>query len=318
MKFLITGANGFIGKRLCAVLSESGHNVKRAVRRYDGVENTIELTSYSSDEEVDKALCDVDCVIHLAAINSQIIQSKSKKSIQDFRYVNTDYCLRLANASKNSGVKRFIFTSTYKIQNNFINQKFLDDRAALQNIKDPYVYSKMLAELELQSLQKVPNFNLVVIRIPIVYGPNVKGKFLFLLRMIDYRCLTFFPILNIRINLIYIENLISALVMCGTIPQRLEGIIYVEDSKGISITKLIIKMAGELNRNIFIFKLSNWLKIILYYVMAKLIKKIIFRKMISINERNKIQNQINWIPKYSTYDGINKTVEWYKSKALKK
>ena len=57
MKLLVTGAKGFVGKNLCSVLQ----------RRDD-----IELYEYdieSSPKELDQALQQVDCIIHLAGVN---------------------------------------------------------------------------------------------------------------------------------------------------------------------------------------------------------------------------------------------------------
>ena len=41
MKVLVTGANGFIGRALCAHLQQGGHQVVAAVRRPRGLVNEL-------------------------------------------------------------------------------------------------------------------------------------------------------------------------------------------------------------------------------------------------------------------------------------
>ena len=71
MKFLITGANGFVGKSICAELQRQGYGVRGAVRRSDVILNSkisrVTVGEINSQTDWSAALTGVDVVIHLAA-----------------------------------------------------------------------------------------------------------------------------------------------------------------------------------------------------------------------------------------------------------
>ena len=71
MKFLITGANGFVGKSICAELQRQGYEVRGAVRRSDVILNSkisrVTVGEINSQTDWSAALTGVDVVIHLAA-----------------------------------------------------------------------------------------------------------------------------------------------------------------------------------------------------------------------------------------------------------
>ena len=115
MRILVTGATGFIGRKLVGRLIEAGHEIVALVRESsntsglpDGVEfREADLINYESLEPTVK---DVQVVIHLAAYFDFY------PSNVDLLYqVNIDGTKNLMNACVGTQVERFIYGSTAEV-----------------------------------------------------------------------------------------------------------------------------------------------------------------------------------------------------------
>lgn len=177
MNILITGANGFIGSRLTPLLKEQGHQLLLALRQEQGTDPCVAIGNLDSFDDWQDHLDDIDIVIHLAArvhhMSEQDEQAKAR-----YRRTNVEASLRLAQAAINRKVKRFIFLSTIKVngEETARGQRYssLDKPAP----EDDYARSKNQAEEALTELAANSAMELVIIRPPLVYGPNVKANFL--------------------------------------------------------------------------------------------------------------------------------------------
>ncbi|MEG2567549.1 MAG: NAD-dependent epimerase/dehydratase family protein [Acinetobacter sp.] len=112
-RVLVTGANGFIGRAVCAHLADGGHPVRALVRSAPGRLAGVEYVTGDFDDAsiLESALKNIDCVIHLAARAHQL-KSVGQDTLGAFRTVNRDAAVRFAAACLASGVKRFIFISS--------------------------------------------------------------------------------------------------------------------------------------------------------------------------------------------------------------
>jgi len=86
LKVAVSGASGFIGAPLCALLSTGGHHVKRLVRRASRSEDEL---AWPSPQELPE-LGELDAVIHLAGESvAQRWSAKAKRSIMNSRVERT-------------------------------------------------------------------------------------------------------------------------------------------------------------------------------------------------------------------------------------
>ena len=118
MRTLITGANGFVGLRLCDEARRLGWQVRGAVRSPcqlgPGVE-PVTVGSIEGDTDWTKALRQIDTVVHLAA-RVHVMHSESLDPLADFLRVNLRGTENLANQAARAGVKRLVYVSSMPIR----------------------------------------------------------------------------------------------------------------------------------------------------------------------------------------------------------
>ena len=129
---LVTGASGFVGRRVVAALTSGGHPVRALVRTEA---RAAELAQYRPEvargdilqaDSLPEACGGVDAVLHLAAV----IREKGDATFQRVNYEGTR---NLAATAAAAGVKRFILASTL---------------GASPDPAIPYLYSRWMAEQE--------------------------------------------------------------------------------------------------------------------------------------------------------------------------
>lgn len=145
MKFLITGAYGFVGTNLCKYLAEKGHEclaLDIPAAKRDGVP----YVSFYTWDELDK-LPVVDAVVHLAGKAHDLKKVASEQSYFD---INVGLTEKIFAAAKTT---RFIYFSSSKADAN----------------GNAYGRSKLAAEQFL-------NGRAIVLRPAMIHGPGNKGN----------------------------------------------------------------------------------------------------------------------------------------------
>jgi hypothetical protein len=122
MKILITGATGFIGKRLCKALSLEGHdlviltrNRKNARELIPAPHTAVEWKETQGAQSVAQipALKKIDAVIHLAgeSVAAQRWTSAFKRELRDSRIQSAENLKRVLKQSGNTQLQAFISAS---------------------------------------------------------------------------------------------------------------------------------------------------------------------------------------------------------------
>lgn len=165
-RVLVTGASGMLGGAVAQLLRGKGHHV-RTFQRGASAGATDEVRGSLTDlDAVAAAVKSMDAVIHLAAKVSFTGQW------EDFVATNIDGTSNLLDASKESGVKDFVFVSSPSVAH------FGDSLAGAgageadpQQARGFYARSKAAAELEALGNDS-PEFRVAAIRPHVVWGPG--------------------------------------------------------------------------------------------------------------------------------------------------
>jgi len=329
MRILVTGANGFIGQALCPRLVQSGYMVRGAFRSADrfplqrgGVEYVV-VGDIGPETDWRRVLAQIDVVIHLAG-RAHVMEETSEDPAAEYRRVNTDATRQLAKAAVQQGVRRLIFISTVKV-----NGEESPDRpfteADIPHPADPYAVSKWEAEQALAQIAGTSALELVIFRLPLVYGPNVKGNFLNLLNFISRHKI--FPLRNLknRRSLLYIENCIDVLMLAVHHPQVANKTFFISDQADLTTPELIRALTQSLDRrcNMFPFPLGG-LRILaktgdmaehLWHKKLPLNSARLQRLAGSLMVDSRLFSDITgWHPPYSPEEGLKQTAGWYVKK----
>ena len=247
-RVLVTGANGFIGQAFCADLPSRGYRVLGVVRRnpdvgqQDGVQylemgNLDECTNWAS------ALTGVDSVVHLAGRVHHILETAADP-LAEFRHANVAITLNLARQAARSGVRRFVFVSSVKVngESTPFGQPFTADN--VPQPLDPYAVSKFEAEQALMQLAGETGLEVVIIRPPLVYGPGVKANFDEMMRWLRKGLPLPLGLLYNQRSMVALDNLVDFIATCLHHPAAINQIFLVSDGEDLTIRVLLQKMAA--------------------------------------------------------------------------
>jgi nucleoside-diphosphate-sugar epimerase len=170
MKVLVTGHRGYIGVEMVPVLRAAGHEV---VGLDTGLFDECDFMSPPDDvPSLDVDLRDVtpaqlkgfDAVAHLGALSNDPLGDVNPKLTYD---INQHASVKLAQAAKDAGVRRFLFSSSCSLYGAG-GGDLLDENAAFFP-QTPYGESKVLVEQELSKLADA-NFSPAYLRNATAYG----------------------------------------------------------------------------------------------------------------------------------------------------
>jgi nucleoside-diphosphate-sugar epimerase len=257
MKILITGQNGFIGKALFSLLQQEEHEVRGTVRNKQKIEKNRDIAvvgNIGPKTDWRAALTDIEVVVHLAN-RAHVLNEQVRDPLAIFREVNVAGTIQLAKQAVESGVRRFIFVSSIKVNGEKTGRQpfSVEDKP---NPQDPYAISKMEAENALREIADQSSLEVVIIRPPLVYGQGVKGNFERLSRLVELGIpLPFASIKNKR-SLISLDNLIQLLAKAVTHPAVANQTLLVSDGKDLSTPQLIEKIADSIGKSARLFHFS--------------------------------------------------------------
>ena len=260
MRTLITGANGFVGLRLCDEIRRLGWEGRGAVRSPCQLAQDVEpvtVGSLDADTDWTQALRHIDVVIHLAA-RVHVMHSDSLDPVADFLKVNLHGTENLANQAARAGVKRLVYVSSIKVNGEVTLQgaKFTEDGQAAP--QDPYGVSKWQAEQALHRIAQSTNLEVVIIRPPLVYGPGVKANFAALMRAVQGGWPLALGSVQNRRSLVALDNLVDFISTCMAHPKAANQTFLVSDGNDLSTTELVRGLARAANVSARLMPVPVW------------------------------------------------------------
>jgi len=301
MRFFVTGASGFVGSALSSELRMRGIDVQSISRAQQEIDKSTDWQD---------ALQGISVVIHLAA-RVHVMHENKADPLAEFRKVNVEGTEHLARSAAAAGVKRLVYVSSIKVngEETIGGQRYSEESAPFT--KDPYGISKWEAEQALQRVAAETGLEVVIIRPPLVYGVGVKGNFAQMLSVVSRRIpLPFAAVKNQR-SLIYVGNLVDALISCAIHPAAAGKTYLACDGEDISTPALLNRLGNEMGCPARLFQCPTWL----LSMMGKIASRSdqLLRLMGSLQiDSHKIRSELNWKPPYRLQQGLQKTAEWYR------
>lgn len=308
MNVLVTGASGFVGGYLCTTLVNGNVQVSAVVRKANNNLKNVQLIIKELNAQTNwkSSLSGIDVVIHLAG-RAHVMKESSVDPYQVYAGINVDATRNLAEQAAESGVKRFIFLSSVKV-NGESTVEFAFNESNRPQPEDDYGKSKNEAEKVLNAIGQDTEMEVVIIRPPLVYGKGVKANFKNLIKLSQ----SGFPLplgaIHNKRSLIYIENLVDFIILCMRHPRAGNETFMVSDGDDVSITQLIssIQKASK-SKSLLLPVPKSWL-IFLFHLIGKrsLSNKLFWSLQVNID---KAKTLLEWNPPFGFKAGITKTVQ---------
>ncbi len=247
--YLITGAGGFIGRSLAKSTREDVPSLVLCARDLVKIvdfrddHKLIAIESIGSSTNWMPALEGVKVVVHCAA-RAHVMREQAVDALAAYREVNVQGTLRLAEQAVAAGVRRFVFLSSIGVNGNQNATPFTEADAPKPH--NAYAVSKLEAENALLALATQTGMEVVIIRPPLVYGPNAPGDFGNLVRWVQRGLPLPLGAVHNQRSLVAIDNLVNLVLLCADrerSPQAANQVFVVADGQDVSTTTLLRKVA---------------------------------------------------------------------------
>jgi UDP-glucose 4-epimerase len=310
-RIAVTGANGFVGRALSRHLLGQGCEVVGVVRRDAACEpGVICKTVDSLNSTAPDTFMDCASVIHLAA-RVHVMHDNAVDPLDTFRAVNVDVSLQIAQAALSAGARRFVFMSSIKALADTDNGRPLKESDE-RHPQDPYGVSKAEAEVALQDFGKNTGMEIVIVRPPLVYGPEVRANFLSLTDAIAKGWPLPIGAVHARRSLCFIDNLASATALCATHPRAAGELFHVTDGDDPGVAELARLLGRHLGRPARLVPIPvAWLSL-----AAGLTGHLpqVERLTGSLQvDSTRIRAVLGWNPPVALDAGLAATAAWYRS-----
>tara|TARA_B100002019_G_scaffold293340_1_gene320230 strand:- start:1753 stop:2733 length:981 start_codon:yes stop_codon:yes gene_type:complete len=322
-KILITGASGFIGQSLIKSLLKLNKFVRGTIRSSNSFfSNTkieyVTLGDINIKTSWKENLVDVDCIIHCAGKVHEMKSSKNDLS-KIYQSVNVDGTIRLANQAAEAKIRRLIFLSSIKVngestRNNHINKFFNEKKKNVFTYKDIacpedlYAKSKFEAEKALWKISSKTGLEVVVVRLPLVYGYGAKGNLARLIKLVKTGIPLPLGMIKNQRSMIGIDNLTDLLIRCIDHPEASGKTFLASDGEDLSTLELIKLIASSMGKKANPFPLPIFLLKFLGSIFGKTEET--NRLVGSLRIDNSFTKEsLDWVPPISVKEGIRRMIQ---------
>jgi nucleoside-diphosphate-sugar epimerase len=308
MNILLTGATGFLGKRLVGQINRQGaHALICAVRREESVECGHEVLVHGlhADTDWSGALGGQPQVVIHAAARAHIMKDEVPDPLAEYRKVNVEGTINFARQAAKAGVTRFIYISSIKVngEQTPLGKPFTaDDMPASQ---DPYGVSKLEAENGLSEIASETGMDVVIIRPPLVYGPGVKGSFASMVKLVDKGLPLPLGAIHNKRSLVALDNLLDLIITCIDHPAAANQVFLAGDGQDVSTTELLRGVGRAMGKPARLIPVPAGMLMLGASLLGK--KAVVQRLLGSLQvDISKARNLLGWEPPLSVEEGLRR------------
>jgi len=246
MRFLITGAAGFLGSALANRLARQ-HTVRGVDDLSTGDPSVLSPEVHFTRGDVNDRpklwtlLQDVDCVYHLAA---RVLVPESVLYPREYNQVNVGGTVTLMEAMRDVGVRRVVLISSGAVYGRQVVQPLRED--AVPSPASPYAVSKLAAEYYVRTIGALWGIETVCLRVFNAYGPGqhippVHAPVIpsMLRQSASDGTIVVHGDGNQTRDYVYRDDVVTAMVSAATAPEANQRIINVGSGRETSVRELV-------------------------------------------------------------------------------
>jgi nucleoside-diphosphate-sugar epimerase len=311
-KYLVTGVAGFIGSSVARALVRRGDQV-RGIDNFStgkrenlaGLESIDFIEGDLNDNGIAERGCrEIDCIFHEAALPSV------PRSIEDpiaSNHANIDATVKLLDAARRAGVRRIVYAGSSSAYGNSPSLPKREDM--LPSPLSPYAVSKLAGELYMSAFHRVYGLETVTLRYFNVFGPHqdptsqYSGVLaVFISKMLRNQIPTVYGDGEQSRDFTYIDNVVAGnLLAASADPACVAGHVF-NLATGARITlNDTVKLLQEMTSYTGEIKYGEERPGDVKHSLADI---------------SAAGSHFGYKPKVSFREGLQKTVEWYRSSSL--
>lgn len=307
MNVLVTGAGGFLGSHIIStMLKKKQIKVTATSHKKEHFLSNVNFHLVSLENQIGwaKALKGQNVIIHTAGLAHKV--NRNDINIRNNYYkINVEGTLNLVNRAIEAGVKRFIYISSIKVNGELTYEGSYFTPDDIPAPEDIYGRSKLQAERGIQKILFEAGMEFVIIRPPLIYGPNVKGNFARIIRFIETGIpLPFLSISNKR-SFVGIDNLVDLIMICITHPRAANQILLVSDSHDLSSSELVSGIAQAMKRPSRMFPCPPFIIVAFAKCIGKvnLAERLLGSMQVDVSKTRSI---VGWSPTVTLEEGLRR------------
>ncbi|WP_462372867.1 NAD-dependent epimerase/dehydratase family protein [Turicimonas muris] len=317
-KILITGCCGYVGNAMVLdLLKRKKEFDVRVTSRIGKMVDHPEISCFCCEpfEErpnLREALEGVDVVVHASALEKA--NHGTPVEISTLQRIFVLGSVYLAQAAAQAGVKRFVFLSTIEVDGEVTppGKKFYAD--SVPRPKLALGKTMLAAEREVRKIAEESKMELVIVRCPMVYGPECSNLFRVVQLMVQF-CLPL-PLGSTGDNersLVSIDNLVDFLRCVSVHEKAANEVFLVSDGQDLSTLQIFKLLARTGHRPCMLWPFpKKLLSLFNSYIGRRTWGEFFFESRVEDITKNRLL--LNWIPPISVEEGFARS--WYKKEKL--
>lgn len=322
-RVLITGVTGFLGRHFAGDLKERGCEIRGLIRPSslpppEAVEPIV-ANDLTDRDAVRRSLRGVDTVIHLAA-RVHVMSETIEDPLVAYRRVNVHGTRTVVEESVRAGVERLVFISSIKAMGEESESPWTEESPP--DPQDPYGVSKLEAEAVVRGIAGEGRIRAPILRLPLVYGPGMKGNMMQLFRLVDRGVPLPLGAVENRKSLVFARNVVEAAVVSMKREERGARVYLVSDGEDVSTPELIRRIAKALDRPSRLYPvptsvlhgagnaaslMARWLPI---PDPAPRIRRLLGSLQVDVS---RLRQETGYEPRFTIEEGLKETARWYRS-----
>lgn len=241
-KFIVTGARGYVARRLIRRLVSDGHEVvglTRGASTAGGAEpgcREVLVGDYTNEELLKSTLIGAQAIFHLAARAHNHSADEDDGAL--FHAANVVPTLTMARACAQTNGARFVMVSSIGVLGNRTGIVAFSDSSIPAPV-DHYAVSKANAERCLIEVLSDVDCSYCILRPPLVYGPGSPGNFASLVEIAAKAKII--PLSGVRSprTFIHVDHLVDALIVAASHPAASRRTFVIADGADTSVAEII-------------------------------------------------------------------------------
>ena len=326
MRYLITGATGFVGGHIAEAVARKGQELSVIARPSSDTRDleklgaTIHRGDFGDPALARKAVTDVDVVVHCAA------KVGDWGPVAEYRPINVEAVRVLLDACKGQALSRFIHMSSLGVYAPRHHHGTDETEPLPKRHRDAYSQTKVEAEQLALHYYRDFGVPVVVLRPGFIYGPRDRTVMPRIIKNLEQRTARYPGAKGARaLNTIYVKNLVDAVFLAVEKEQAVGQVYNLTDGEFVSKRRFIESVADPLGLPhptltppLWFAKAVTWgAETVAKLRGAKEAPLFNFTrlKFMGLNLEfsiEKAKRELGYRPRYTFDEGMAETMAWYK------